>query len=374
MFRNIFELYSKAIENLFKPVSPLNTILKVALHSTLEMDGFKEIKIKSVPVKKELSSETIKNIQDNMFQDGSRSWLKHTFEVKTVGIDDSLGCNDQEDIEYHIIIVDNHVKLNKNRLSISKYFFYNRKMPHEYDSQLFEFINAQTLIETFRFRSLVLNTIPKLTSNQIFDCSAMKNLFRNLNSVDFDFPAIRKAILAKNGKKYAEITRGIFLCNNRFLNNWFNGHNISNTPDSYQYKMFDANQALRFGTYVNLKPLEDDLNTFGGICVDYGNSLPNVPLSYVIDSWLNDFYLSHLTKVMVFHAFQIKLTNEQISKLFVLEDKKKCKPQNRKVTKTIIKSTDHYDSINRLDINLPVSKQHSPKHNIKAHAEQLSLF
>lgn len=181
MFKNIFELYSRATTTLFAPVSSSNTILKAALHSEFKINGYKEIKIAPVSVKKELSSETIKAIQKDMFQDNSKSWLKHTFEVKTISIDDSASFENQDIIEHHIVIADDHVNLGKDKLSVSRYFFYNRKMPHEYDSQRFEFINAQALIEAFRFRSLVTNTIPKLTADQIFNSQEMKNLLFHLN-------------------------------------------------------------------------------------------------------------------------------------------------------------------------------------------------
>ncbi|MCT7696652.1 hypothetical protein ABVC46_02190 [Lactobacillus crispatus] len=384
MFKNIFQLYSKAEKTLFPLTRVPNTILQVALKSELQLEGYKELEIKPVSTKTELSPKTVKAIQNYMFKDGSKSWKKHVFAVKTALEDDS-SFTGKKSIEHHVMIVDDHIQMNSDKFSISKYFFYNRNMPHEYDSERFEFLNAQNLIKTFRFRIFVIKRIPKFTAESIFNSREIKSMFANLNQNYYltkaEIAQIKETILSENDQNYSEITRGIYLCNNHFLKKWFLSHNISKTPMNYQYKILDASQALQFGNYTKLTPMIEQGTVLDNNYVDYGNSILNAPLSYLTNSWLNDEYLIRLTKVIGFYAFQIKLTKSQICKLFILDDNKKKEERTKNINrsaKTITKSTKQYDLINRLDTDSLVSKsslhEHSSKSTTKAHAEQLSLF
>lgn len=334
MFKNIFEVYAKAIATLFAPVGSLNSILEAALHSNLVADGDTEVKVTSLSTS-ELSSETINAIQNSMFQDGSKSWLKHIFRVQYHIADSS----DNESLDHHIVIADDHVKLDQDKFSVSRYFFYNRRMPHEDDSQCFEFVNAQKLIEIFRFRSLVFKTVSKLSTDQILNSREIKSMFNHLDSNINNFSDVKKAILKKNDLAYAGITRGIYLCNNRFLKQWFNTHNFQRKPNKFRYKLFDAKQALLFGDYSKLTPTFDKFDSLYNNYIDYGNDVINTPLIHVIETWLNDYYLTCLTKVIAFHAFDIKLSNDDISHLFIMEGKK-YKRRVRKVNHTVVKSTD----------------------------------
>ncbi len=372
MFKNIFEVYSKAIATLFAPVGSLKYILEAALHSNLVAEGDTEIKIASLSTN-ELSSETINAIQDSMFQDGSKSWLKHIFRVQYRIADSS----NNESLDHHIVIADDHVKLDQDKFSVSRYFFYNRKMPHEYDSQCFEFINAQKLIEIFRFRSLIFNTVSKLSADQILTSREIKSMFNHLDSNINNFSDVKKAILQKNDLAYSGITRDIYLCNNRFLKEWFNKHNIQRKPNDFRYKLFDAKQALLFGDYSKLTPTFDKFDSLYNNYIDYGNYVINVPLIHVIEAWLNDHYLTYLTKVIAFHAFDIKLSNDDISHLFIMENKKR-KRRVRKANHTAVKSTDKYDLINHLelDTSTPTQKGSLSKSSQykEFYSKQLSLF
>lgn len=103
----------------------------------------------------------------------------------------------------------------------------------------------------------------------------------------------------------------------------------------------------------------------------------NVPLIHVIEAWLNDHYLTYLTKVIAFHAFDIKLSNDDISHLFIMENKKR-KRRVRKANHTAVKSTDKYDLINHLelDTSTPTQKGSLSKSSQykEFYSKQLSLF